>query len=776
MATIIDRAGSIAGNALHHSLNRRSFFKSAGAAAGLAVVWNSSAFAQDATPDASPAASLPSASPLVDNYNPQPAGFFGPASQDVDAYLAIDADGNVTLKIGLVEFGQGIETGFMQLVAEELGTAFEKVTVILGYPDETPYNLGTFGSLSTQVTGPIVRGASATMREWLIDLGAEKLGVDRGDLIAEDGNVVSKSDPNKLASFGELANGQASAKAIDSAITLKDPATYTIVGQPIPRVHAHDKVTGQMKYGMDAYLDGQIYAKIVRPPALTSTLESIDFSEAEKVPGYIGSFRDGNFAAIVADRYEHAGAVLTAVKATWSTVNTGNTSENIHELLRKTADAGEPLGVEQVGEGTPTPVAATPAPVATPLKLTFQDAYVNHAPIEPKNALVSVTADGVEVWCSTQSPFSVQAAVAAQLGRDPKTIHVYPLLSGGGFGSKIVPNPEMPAAVLSAHFGKPVKLIWTRPEEFQYSQFRPAMTVDVTTGLAADNTIAAWTYDAYTAAYYPETATSPSDSASDWGADVKEIYDIPAASTTLYRGHAPLPPYYWRVNGAATNAFAREVTLNQLAELAGQDPVSFRLSLLGKNPRMAAVLQAVVAQAGWTPGVGSTGQGFGLALAFDANSFVGQIAKVQVDTSTGAITIERFDCVIDCGLIVNPEAVRHQVEGAIVLSLGPALKEAITFDNGVVTNASFGMYNPMRMTEAPHTIEVGFVEDKTNPMSGVGEPAVAPVPGAVSNAIYDATGVWIYELPMTPEKVLAALQAAGKSTAPAATPAATPTA
>lgn len=773
MATEInERAMNIAEKALNGSLSRRSFFKSAGAAAGLAVVWKSPVFAQDASPAATPA--LPSASPLVDNYNPQPPGAFAAAASDVDAYLSIDADGNVTLKIGLVEFGQGIETGFLQIVAEELGTAFEKVTAVLGYTDDVPYNLGTFGSLSTQITGPIVRGAAATMREWLLDLGAENLGVDRGDVVAEEGNVVSSSDASKTVGFGVLAGGQSSAKPIDAAVVTKDPSTYTIVGQPIPRVHAVEKVTGRQIYGMDAVLEGMVFAKIVRPPALGATLQSIDFSEAEKVNGFVGSFQDGNFAAIVADRYEHAVAAVAAVKAVWSEVNTGNTSANIHDLLRSSADAGQPLGVEEVGEGTPTPVPATPAAIATPLKLTFADAYVNHAPIEPKNALVNVTADKVEVWTSTQTPFSVQAAVAAQLGRDPKSVSVYPLLSGGAFGSKIVPNAELPAAVLSNHFGKPVKLIWGRDEEFMYSQFRPAMVVDVTTGLTADNTIASWTYDAYTAAYYPETATSPSDSASDWGADATEIYDIAAAKTTLFRGHAPLPPYYWRVNGAATNAFAREVTMNQLAELAGQDPVTFRKSLLGNNPRMAAVLDAVVAQAGYTPGVGSTGQGIGLALAFDGNTFVGQIAKVQVDTSNGQISIDRFDCVVDCGLVVNPEAVRHQVEGSIVLSLSPVLKEAIEFDNGKVTNGSFGQYNPLRLNEAPKEIEVGFVEDKNNRMGGIGEPAVAPVPAAVSNAVYDLTGVWLYELPMTPAKVLAALTAAGKATE--ATPVASPTA
>jgi CO/xanthine dehydrogenase Mo-binding subunit len=408
--------------------------------------------------------------------------------------------------------------------------------------------------------------------------------------------------------------------------------------------------------------------------------------------------------------------------------------------------------------------------VATPLKLTFQDQYVSHSPIEPKNALANVTADKVEIWASTQSPFSVQAAVATQLGRDPKEVSVYPLLSGGAFGSKITPNPELPAAVLSNYFGKPVKLIWGRDEEFQYAQFRPAMIVDVETGLTDDGKIATWTYNAYTAAYYPETNDKPSDSASDWGADVKEIYGVPMAQTTLFRGHAPLPPYYWRVNGGSTNGFAREGAISQLAELAGKDPVTFRLDNLADNPRMAAVLQKVVAQAGWTPGVGSTGQGIGVALAFDANSYIAQVAQVKVDTSTGVISVERVDCVIDCGLIINPEGVRHQIEGAICLSLSPTLKEAITYDNGKVTNASWGQYNPLHMNEAPKVIEVGFVEDKNNPISGVGEPAVAPVPAAVAAAVYDAVGVWLYEMPFTPERVLAALQAAGKAAPGAATP------
>jgi isoquinoline 1-oxidoreductase len=758
--------------ALHEKLSRRTLVKGTGAAAaaGLTVSWASPLVrAQEASPAAEPA--LPSASPLVDNYNPSPPFGFLQSPQEADAYLSIDSEGNVTLRTSLVDFGQGIETGFIQIVAEELGVAFENVRTITGETDQVPFNIGTFGSLSTQTTGPILRGAAATLREWLIDLGAEKLGVSRDQLTAQGSQVFVTADPTKTVSYAALAGGQASGKSIEQDVPLKDPNTYTIVGQPIPRIQAKEKSTGRQKYGIDAHIDGQIYAKIVRPPALGAKLQDIDFSAAEATPGYIGSFRDGDFAAIVAERYEQAEVAVAAVKATWSTVSTGNTSDNIHELLKSTADAGQLLG-EQPEEGaTPVPTPE-PAEIVKPLSLTFKDQYVNHAPIEPKNALVNVTADRVDVWTSTQSPFNVRAAVAQQLGRDPETVVVHHLTSGGAFGSKILPNAEMPAAVLSNHFGKPVKLIFRRDEEFQFGQFRPAMLVEVNTGLAADNTIASWTYNAYTAGYYPETAEEATGSASDWGADVTEIYGVPAATSTLFNGHSPLPPYFWRVNGASTNAFAREVTLTQLAELAGQDPVTFRKSLLGNNPRMAAVLDALVAQAGWTPGVGSTGQGIGLALAFDGNSYIGQIANVSVDTSTGALTINRFDAVMDCGLIVNPEGVRHQVEGSIVLSLSPTLKEAITFDNGKVTNASFAQYAPLNITEAPRHIEVGFVEDKNNPMGGVGEPAVAPVPAAVVSAIYDATGVWIYEIPLTPDRVLAALQAAGKATAPAATPAA----
>lgn len=262
--------------------------------------------------------------------------------------------------------------------------------------------------------------------------------------------------------------------------------------------------------------------------------------------------------------------------------------------------------------------------------------------------------------------------------------------------------------------------------------------------------------------------------AADWSADIREIYDATASQTYWYRSQSALPPFFWRVNGATTNTWAREVTLDILAEQKGVDPVKFRRNLLGENDRMAAVMDAAVEKASWTPQVGRTGQGMGIALGFDANTFVAEVARVEVDPSTGEVFVRHVDIAIDCGLVVNPEAVKHQVEGSVVMGTSSTPREFITFEKGTVTNPTFAQYAPITMRESP-TVEVVFVEDKTNPMGGVGEPAVAPTTGAIANALYDLTGVRLFDTPFTQDRVLAALQEVPPGT-PTGTPAATPVA
>lgn len=758
-------------------ITRRRLLQTAGAAAGLTVVWGATASAQDAT--GSPeAGATPEAAPAAPP---------SPFSSEVDAYLRVNEDGTVLLTTGKVEFGQGIRTGFAQLIAEELSIPFESVQTVMGQTDQAPFDLGTFGSLSMRLTGPRIRQAGAAMRVWLSELGAAQLGQDVSAVSLMNGNVVVTADPTQMVPFAALAAGQASSRTLDPDIPFKDPATYTVIGQSIPRPDVVHKVDGSMKFGIDGAVEGMVWGKIVRPPSFGATLTSIDFSKAQAAPGVVGVFSDGDFAGLAAERYEQAEAALSLVSATWQELNTGTTSETIHQVILDTADAGTRLGETNVEPALDIDVLAG---ITEPQQFTFRSPFVSHTPIEPRNSLVNITADGVEVYSSTQDPFSVRTAVAGVLGVEPETVVVTPLATGGAFGAKIIPMADVEAARLAQAFGRPVKTLWRRDEELANGQYRPATLVNITTGLGQDGTISGWVYDLYSASYFPETAEQTEDNqngaASDWSADIHEIYDLAAAQTFWYQGAAPLPPYYWRVNGASMNTFAREVTLNILAEQAGIDPVTFRRNMLGNNPRMAAVMDAVIAKAGYEPTVGPSGRGIGIALGFDASSYVAEVAQITLDQNTGQISVTHVDVAIDCGLVINPEAVKHQVEGSVVLGTSSALREIIKFESGKVTNASFADYAPITMRESPR-VDTVFVEDKTAPMTGVGEPAVAPVAGAVMNALYDLVGIRLFDMPFTPDRVLAELQkvqaggtpAAGTPIAtsgatPAATPEATP--
>jgi nicotinate dehydrogenase subunit B len=623
----------------------------------------------------------------------------------------------------------------------------------MGQTDQAPFDIGTFGSLSTRATGPRIRQAGAAMREWLIELAAAELGRDASELELSDGSVVIAGNGGTSISYADLATGQQVERELDPDVPLKDPSTFTVIGQPIPRVDLRGRVTGETRYGIDTFVDAMVYGAVVRPRAFGATLESVDFSQAEGMEGVVGVFHDGNFAGLAAERIEQAAAAVAMVKATWTPPETTTTHETIFDLLVSTADEGQKLGDDTAPAG-PDDVIGT---ITEPLELTFRAPYVVHTPIEPRTALVQIGPDRVDVWSSTQDPFGVRAGVAQLLGRDPESVVVTPMMAGGAFGAKIVPMAELEAARLAQAFDRPVKIIWSRDAELMHGQYRPAMLVKIVTGLDGQGGIAGWQYDLYSAAYFPEDAAEPSRAAADWSADVREIYDVIAAKTMWYQSHSPLPPYFWRVNGASMNTLAREVAMDVLAERAEMDPVTFRHNHLANNKRMAAVMDAAIEKSGWSPGVGSTGQGFGLALGFDANTYVAEVAQVEVDEASGAVRVKHVDVAIDCGLVVNPGAVTHQVEGSVVLSTSAALREIITFENGRVTTSSFAEYQPITIRESP-TVDVVFVEDKSNPMGGVGEPAVAPLPGAVANAIYDAVGVRVAEMPFTSDKVLAALQ------------------
>lgn len=734
------------------TLSRRRFTQSVGAAAGLTIFWSNSAGAHQAAatpPNATPIDSPEAgATPVA---TPEPQAEQSPFPMEADAYLRINEDGTITLLTGKVEFGQGIQTGFAQLAAEELSVPFEAVEVIMGETDKAPFDIGTFGSLSTRLTGPRIRQAGAAMRQWLFELASEETGRAANGFVLENGQVIATDHSGIEIPYAELAAGRSATRELDPDLPLKSPELFDVIGQSIPRPDVRNKVDGSAVYGIDVHVDDMVWGKIVRPPAFGATLTDIDFSEVESMPGVIGTFRDGDFAGLAAETLQQAEAAVAAVNATWEEPETTVTSETIFDYLLETADEGQKL------DDNTSPAASDDLvqSIIEPLEVTFRAPYVTHTPIEPRVATARVTDDSVEIWSSTQDPFGVRGGVAEALGRDVESVVVTPMAAGGAFGAKIVPMAETEAARLAQEFGRPVKVLWSREDEFTNAQYRPAMLVNIVTGLDGDNNISAWQYDLYSASYFPAGSDNANPAAADWSADILEIYDV-TSRTIWYQADSPLPPYYWRVNGATTNTWAREVTMDMLAEQAGLDPVTFRKNHLGDNSRMAAVLDAAVEKAGWTPGVGQTGQGIGVALGYDANTFVAEVARVELDEETGQIHVRHVDVAVDCGLIVNPEAVTHQVEGSVVMGTSATLREIIKFENGQVTNASFAEYAPITMAAAP-SVDVVFVEDKTNPMGGIGEPAVAPSTGAIANALYDLTGIRLFDTPFTPDRVLAEL-------------------
>ncbi|HEV2529783.1 MAG TPA: molybdopterin cofactor-binding domain-containing protein [Thermomicrobiales bacterium] len=742
-------------NASNRPVTRRRLIQSAGVAAGLTIVWSTidRATAQDATPESGIGTPSAGATPEATPVAPP-----SPFPSEADAYIRVNTDGTVTLLTGKVEFGQGIRTGFAQLVAEELSVPFESVQIVLGQTDIAPFDIGTFGSLSTRLTGPRIRQAGAAMRLWLLELGAEHHGVDVSEVELMDGAVVVSADQTKSVTYADLAGGQASQRELDPDVELKDPSTFTVIGQSIARPDVLEKVDGSLVYGIDATVEGMVWGKVVRPPSFGATLVSVDFSEAETAPGVVGTFHDGDFAGLVAERYEQAEAAIGLVKSEWQELNTGTTWENIHQVILDTSDAGTILDETNLQPGVGDQILAG---MTEPQTYTFRSPFVNHTPIEPRNSLVEITESGANVWSSTQDPFGVREGVAKALGLEAESVIVYPMATGGAFGAKIVPLADVEAARLAQAVGRPVKVLWRRDEEIGHGQYRPAVVINITTSVDEQAKITGWLYDLHSASYFPETAEqieeNQNGAASDWSANIHELYELPNSQTMWYHAAAPLPPYYWRVNGASANTWAREVTLDILAEQSGMDPVSFRRQMMTNNPRLAACMDAAVELAGWTPGVGQTGQGIGMALGFDAGSYVAEIAKVELDQETGEIFVRNVYVGMDPGLTINPEAVKHQIEGSVVLGTSSALREIVKFENGRVTNASFAEYAPITMREAP-AVEVVLTGAPDQPMMGVGEPAVAPVAGAIANALYDLTGMRLYDMPFTPDRVLAELQ------------------
>ena len=662
---------------------------------------------------------------------------------DFHAYLAIGADGRITVFSGKIEMGQGVMTSLAQMAAEELGANLASIDMILGDTDKCPWDMGTFGSMSTRFFGPALRAAAAKARSLLTTLAAAKLGVPADRVRIANGVASVAGEPGRRLSFAQLAVGVAITETATQAAVLRSVADFSVMGRSPSRLDGVEKVTGAARYAADIRLPGMLYARLLRPPVHGATLSRADTTAAEKLPG-VQVIRRGELIAVLHAEPEAAAAALALIVAEWRRPEATLNQDNIFEHLR--TRAGAPTQIVAKGD-----IAA--ASVARAFESTFEKGYVAHAPIEPHAALADVRADGATVWASTQTPFPTRDGIAAALGLDPKRVRVITPFVGGGFGGKSAGDQALEAARLSQLCGKPVQVERTRAEEFFSDTFDPASVVTISSALDRNGRISRWDYQVF--------------AAGERGAAI--VYDIPnlrirSAGGMSYGDASPLRDLHpfavgpWRAPGANMNIFATESQIDIMAAAAGADPLAFRLQHIG-DARMRRVLLSAAESFGWSAAAGPSGRGYGIALSSDAGSLVATIAEVRVDKTGGKVTVVRMVCAQDMGIVVNPEGARMQIEGGLTMGLGYTLSEELRFHGGEVLDRNFDTYRLPRFSALPR-IEVVLVRNDDLAPQGCGEPAITTAGAAIANAAFDATGARIWRLPMTPKRVMAAIAAA----------------
>jgi nicotinate dehydrogenase subunit B len=659
---------------------------------------------------------------------------------DVNAYLHIDASGKVTCLVGKIEMGQGAMTALPQLVADELDVPLASVDIVMGDTDVCPWDMGTFGSLSIRQFGPVLRAAAAEAKAVLLQLAAERFALPVSALKASAGVITAAGDAAKTVTYGQLTNGKRIERKLDATPVLEAPSSFTVVGTSAPRRDAIAKVTGAAKFAGDIAPAGALHARVLHPPAHGATLLSVDTSAAERVAG-VRVVRDGDLVAVLHAHWDEADKALRLVKAQFSPSPSTLNGSNIFEHLERNAPA--PQTSAEGGN------LADGAKLATrTFEHTYLDSYYAHAPMETHSAVAAVEDGKVTVWVGTQTPFPVKSQVAAALKLAPEKVRVITPYVGGGFGGKSASQQAIEAARLTMATGKPVRVVWSRAEEFFFDTFRPAAVLKIKSGLDAAGRIVFWDYTVI--------------AAGDRGA--AHFYDIPHHRTIVRgswggRGTPGFHPFAigpWRAPGASTNAFARECQIDVMAAAAGVDPVAFRLANL-TDQRMRRVLTAAAKRFGWTPKPAPSGRGVGVACGTDAGTHVASMAEVKVDKATGKIAVVRVLAVQDMGVVVNPEGALQQMEGCITQGLGYVLGEEIRFNNGEILDRNFDTYQMPRFSWLPK-IETEILPNPGLAAQGGGEPAIITMGAVVANAVFDAVGARLFRLPMTPDRVKAAIK------------------
>jgi isoquinoline 1-oxidoreductase len=646
-------------------------------------------------------------------------------ARNIAARVHLGKDGSITVTTGKVEGGQGARAELSEAAAEELRVPVSRIQLVMADTSLVPDDGITAGSGSTPRTVPAVRHGAAAAREALITFAAQRWNVDRSKIQVQDGKAIGASSATTL-SYADLASDADAAKALEQAIpsdvTVTPVTEWKVLGKPTQRPNARDIVSGTHQYPSDISRPGMLYGKVLRAPSYGAKLTAIDLGPAQAMKD-VAAVRDDQFVGVAAPTSFLAQKALDAVAKTakWETAPQPSSKE-LFDYLKKHIPGGVPAN----------PFADVLAQAKRALRQTYHIAYVQHAPLEPRAAVAEWAEGKLTVWTGSQNPFGCRSELtrAFHLGDDQVRLIVPDF--GAGFGGKHTGEAGVEAARLAKVAGRPVSLRWTRPEEFTWAYFRPAAVIQIEAGLDEKGVLTSWHFVNVNAG----------------GSGVETPYRIAKHRSESVRSEAPLRQGSYRCLAATGNNFARESFMDELAAAAGADPLAFRLAHLD-HPRLRPVLETAAQRFGWQERSKKKqpNAGIGIACGTEKGSYVAACVEVEVDPTSKAIAVRRVCQVFDCGAILNPANLHSQVQGAIIMGLGPALREEISFENGAVTNPSFRRYPVPRFADVPE-LDIHLLNRPDQDSAGAGETPIIAVAPAIGNAVFQATGQRLRSMPM----------------------------
>jgi len=714
-----------------------------------------------------------------------------PAAGNLDAWLAVRPDNTATLFTGKIETGTGVETALAQFAAEELDFPFERLDVVMGTTSLTVDQGPTYGSMTIRYAGPQIRHAAAAGREALLDLASRHFGVPVGQLVAAQGTISVAGSPDRAITYGKLVDGKridveigSSGEGFDLKVAprarTKDPATYRVVGRPLPRKDIPAKVMAQFTYVQDVRVEGMLHGRVVRPYGVGATLRSIDERGLERIPGFVQVVRRENFLGVVAETEWAAiqaaarlGSTLNpegpeAGQAKWSRWNGLPKMNDLWDTVRKATVAHEYPVASQGSAQTAL------AHASRTLKATYQTPFQMHGSIGPSCAIADVSGNRATFWSGTQMPHDVRRDMAKLLRIPVDNVEVRWAEGSGAYGRNGLEQVVADAAIMSQAVHRPVRVQWMRWDEHGWEPKGPPLVQDLQGALDDQGRVVVWQHHAWVPTVEDTHLIAAAligrpDVTGTTGTGepaVSYAYTFENADVAFHaEGRVGLMTSWLRSPAQFEATFAMESFIDELAAVARQDPLEFRLSHL-KDPRAIAVLKAAAEAYSWDsrPARGAAGSsggpahGRGIAWVNRDDTRVATIADVTVDRDTGRIKVGRVVVAHDCGLVINPDGLKNQIEGNVIQSLSRTLHEEVTFDTAHVTSRDWVGYPILRFEEIPDRIDIVLVNNRPDqPSTGGGEPSTCPTAAVIGNAVYDAVGVRLRQTPFRPERVKAAM-------------------